>query len=209
MKNFLIIFMLLLFIICGINSVFAENYKNIEDGAVIGYETDSGVWVSENPSENAIIVKKSLYGETPAYSEYYTNDNMRAFALAADYEFIKDGNLICIDNNMLKYSKIIYDGESFREITIPADELKAIFPDYDIVYVSEFNNNKLCLEKDFFKKKTVIIYNDTDKCLYKLRAKCKKAQKNGVKGIITFYRFGVFRFTHFGERNGKLTVYVY
>ena len=57
-------------------------------------------------------------------------------------------------------------------------------------------------------KKELLFVNDSDKYFYKLTSNCKNAQSQEIRGLITLSRYGIYRFTHYGQRDGKLTIYV-
>ena len=59
---------------------------------------------------------KKLIEGAGSYSLYNYSDGRLAFALTTDCEFIKDDKLIIIDNNLLKYYKLIFNGENFEQI---------------------------------------------------------------------------------------------
>ena len=52
------------------------------------------------------------------------------------------------------------------------------------------------------------MYNDTDKFFHGISTKSKNTQNTDIRSIITFSRYGIFRFKHYGEHNGKLILYI-
>ena len=64
------------------------------------------------------------------------------------------------------------------------------------------------LHKPLFKKKTILLVNDTDRYFHKITCKSKNIQDSEIKGLITIPRYGIIRFTHFGKHKGKLTFYI-
>ena len=64
------------------------------------------------------------------------------------------------------------------------------------------------IHKPIFKKKTFILVNDTDRFFHRITCKSKNTQDPEIKGLFTISRYGIIRFTHFGERDGKLTFYI-
>ena len=58
--------------------------------------------------------------------------------------------------------------------------------------------------EDIGKNKTVLLLNDTDRFFHRFECKSKNSQDEDVKNLITFSRYGMYKFKHFGERNGKI-----
>ena len=58
------------------------------------------------------------------------------------------------------------------------------------------------------KNKTILLVNDTDKYFHQITCKSKGAQDEEIKGLVTFNRYGIFNFKHFGKRDGKLIFYI-
>ena len=124
-------------------------------------------------------------------------------------QIINKGKLVVIDNNQLKYSKIIFNGENFEQIPLTDEEINEIFPNAEIFKTSWIDSdNKMWLHKPLFKKRNLILVNDTDKSFYKLSTKSKNVQDPEIRGLITINKYGIIRFKHFGERDGKITFYV-
>src|SRR5699024_9469228 len=131
-----------------------------------------------------------------------------AFQSGSNFEFIDDKKLIAVDNASLKYSKIIFDGSKFIQIPLEIEELKTIFPDVEIIKISRFKNNKLTIKKPLFKKKTVLLINDTDEYFHKYFVSPESSANKNIKGLITLSKkFTKVKFCHLGEKDG-LTIYI-
>lgn len=171
------------------------------------YDTKTKCWSKEENKEGIILYKKTSSG-TGSYSIYYYKCDKPAFQSGSNFEFIDDKKLIAIDNASLKYSKIIFDGSRFIQIPLEIEELKMIFPDVEIIKISRFKNNKLTIKKPLFKKKTVLLVNDTDEYFHKYFVSPESSANKNIKGLITLSKkFTKVKFCHLGEKDG-LTIYI-
>lgn len=208
------IFICVTFLFLSINLCFAENNINmdfIQNGDKILWDNTNWIKITpENENQYEKFLIKNLAEGEGSCSLYTNKDESFAFALTTSIELIKDGNLILIDNNLLKYSKLVYDNDNrLVEKDLTDDEIKNIFPDYQIYKMSQIDeDNKMWLHKPFLKTLKLILVNDTNKYFHRFSCKSKNAQDENIKGLITISRYGIYNFTHFGERNGKLTFYI-
>lgn len=203
-------FILLLFFL-GCSSVFADiNPEDVvQHNATIIYNPIQASWSTEPLDEHSVSYTKNLIEGVGSYSIYNNSDGSLAFALATDCEIVKDGKLIIVDNNLLKYSKLIYEDNAFQQIPLTDIEVSELFPQADIIKVSSIDDDeKMWLHKPFYKKRTILLVNDTEKYFHKISTKSKNVQDENIKGLITFNRYGYFKFKHYGKRNGKLIFYI-
>lgn len=171
------------------------------------YDTKTKCWSKEENKEGIILYKKTSSG-TGSYSIYYYKCDKPAFQSGSNFEFIDDKKLIAVDNASLKYSKIIFDGSKFIQIPLEIEELKTTFPDVEIIKISRFKNNKLTIKKPLFKKKTVLLVNDTDEYFHKYFVSPESSANKNIKGLITLSKkFTKVKFCHLGEKDG-LTIYI-
>lgn len=171
------------------------------------YDTKTKCWSKEENKEGIILYKKTSSG-TGSYSIYYYKCDKPAFQSGSNFEFIDDKKLIAVDNASLKYSKIIFDGSKFIQIPLEIEELKTIFPDVEIIKISRFKNNKLTIKKPLFKKKTVLLVNNTDEFFHKYFVSPESSANKNIKGLITLSKkFTKVKFCHLGEKDG-LTIYI-
>lgn len=207
MKKILISLLLLI----GCNLAFANpnEYDVIYHEYQAIYTPSENSWSAESIADDSIVLKKELIEGAGSYSRYNYEDGHLAFALATDCELIKDNKLIIVDNNLLKYYKMTYNGDSFEQEPLSPEELQQLFPQAEIFKISLIDkDNKTWLHKPIFKKRTILLYNDTDRFFHKISCKNKNVQDSELKGLITFSRYGFYKFTHFGEHKGKLIFYV-
>ena len=185
----------------------SEDICNIHQ-AVYNLNTQSWTTGSVTDTNEIVLTKKTFEGAS-TYSQLFYPDERLAITLASDFEFIKDGMLVGVDNNNLKFNQIIFNGEFFEEIPMTVQEVQKLFPDLEIIQLSLIDSDhKMWLSKPFFKKKEFLFINDSNKSYYKLTPRMKSLQKNDIKGIITIPFFGFFTLDHYGEYKGKIRVYV-
>lgn len=191
----------------SINTSFAlsEDYHVLQNDALAFYSPSTNTWSVEQVYDDSLVLNKKLFEGTGAYSVYNYSDGSLAFALATGDEFIYDGKFIIVDNNLLKFSKLVYNSGSFNEEILNEEEIQSIFPDVEIIKVSWFDeDNMMWLHKPFKKNKTILLLNDTDRFFHRFECKSKNSQDTDVKNLITFSRYGMYKFKHFGERNGRI-----
>ena len=198
-----------LFFFCNIVFAQTDAFEKINNGDEIYYSLSTKKWYKDTCLENHITFKKKLYEGTGSYSQFLDPDNKIAFTLTTNYEFLKDGDFIAIDNNELKYYKVIHNGDFFEEIPLTYSEIQNIFPNAELISLALMDSdNKQWIHKPFFKKKEILFVNDSEKYYHKLTAKNYKIQNQDIRGLITVSRYGIYNFIHFGERDGKITIYV-
>lgn len=208
MKKVLTILAILVSTAC----VFAEQelYEAVYDNNQVVFSPSLNVWSTESViADNEIVLTKKVVEGTGSYSQYYYTDGKRALTLTSNFEFVKQGVLVSVNNAELKYNKVVYDGEGFQEVPLAIEELQELFPDIELFRLSLLDaDNKMWIKKRFKKDRQFLFVNDSDKYYYNLTANCSKAQNEEIRGLITIYRYGIFRFKHYGEHNGKMTLYV-
>ena len=185
----------------------SEDICNIHQAV---YNPNTQSWTTnEVKDDNEIILTKKTFEGASTYSQLFYPDERLALTLTSDFEFIKDGILVGVDNNNLKFNQIIFNGEYFEEIPMTVQEVQKLFPNLEIIQLSLIDSDhKMWLSKPFFKKKDFLFINDSNKSYYKLTPRMKSLQKNDIKGIITIPFFGFFTLDHYGEYKGKIRVYV-
>lgn len=198
-----------IFIFCTLIAFYAPVFAldPVYENDKVIYDTKTKCWSKEENKEGIILYKKTSSG-TGSYSIYYYKCDKPAFQSGSNFEFIDDKKLIAVDNASLKYSKIIFDGSKFIQIPLEIEELKTIFPDVEIIKISRFKNNKLTIKKPLFKKKTVLLVNDTDEYFHKYFVSPESSANKNIKGLITLSKkFTKVKFCHLGEKDG-LTIYI-
>ena len=211
LKNFILFFFLFLLSTPLVYS--NEDINQYEDICNIHqavYNPNTQSWTTnEVKDDNEIILTKKTFEGASTYSQLFYPDERLALTLTSDFEFIKDGILVGVDNNNLKFNQIIFNGEFFEEIPMTVQEVQKLFPNLEIIQLSLIDSDhKMWLSKPFFKKKDFLFINDSNKSYYKLTPRMKSLQQSEIKGIITIPFFGFFTLDHYGEYKGKIRVYV-
>lgn len=205
MKRGLLILAILLLSTPVVN---AESFDGIYDKYQAVYIPSTKVWTTGSMAGDRIVLKKKTSTGTGSYSEYYYNNGKQAIALSSNFEFIKDGRLITVNNANLKYGELIYQKGKFIEKPLSFGELQKIFPDTEIIKISQFQDGKLKIKKGWFNKKTILLLNDTKEYFHKYSFKPSNVKETDVTGLVTLKRIGIVTFSHYGEDNNKLIIYV-
>lgn len=207
MKKF---FLILFFSVISISARATENPHNaLFDGDIAVYSKASSMWSNVESAEDDIVLKKTLIEGVGSHSIYNKEDGSLAFALSTNYEFVKDGKLIIVDNDLLKYYEMIYDADSFKQRELTEAEIQEIFPDYEVFRISQIDSdNKIWIHKPFGKNRKLVLVNDTDRFFHRISCRWKNVQDSEIKGLISISRYGIITFKHFGERDGKLIFYI-
>lgn len=209
-----IFFTLMTIAFLSLNNIFAEEVQEISETqpniSQFIYNPYSETWRTGDVTEDSdVLLNKQLIEGASSYTQFFYSDNTIAGTLNTDYEFIKNGKLYGINNNELKFYEIIFNGDYFEEIELNVEEVQKLFPDTEIIRLSQIDSdNKMWLSKPMFKKKDFLFINDSDKSYYKLTPKMKKLQQSEIKGLITIPFYGMFTLNHFGEYKGKIRIYI-
>lgn len=76
----------------------------------------------------------------------------------------------------MKFFELIFNGNEFQRRDLTKEEVQYLFPDVQIIMVSEFNDNEISVELPIFHKKAYMILNDTDQDFYKYQFEYYKGQ---------------------------------
>lgn len=210
MKNIILILALAV----SINAAFAYNYnKNVTDNAIkenqhLEYSAQDKTWTKTDSANKNSFIKRIPRGNG-GYSEYEKDKKLSL--TDTTYEFLYKNQLIGYNGHKLKFYKMTADNNEIQYIPLADNEIKELFPDVEIVKVSQFKDGKITLYKPWFKKKTFLLINDTDEFFYKYLFEGYNNQKELFKGILEISRPQTLIFSHFGSRDKlfpilKLTV---
>ncbi|MBR1908587.1 hypothetical protein IJ818_06595 [bacterium] len=202
MKRILYLTTLILFL-----TLPAYAYDSVENNYEITYSQKRGWAFSSTDKEKTVLIKKQAEG-SGGYSEYYYEDGTLAVTLNSDYEFIFENNLICVVNSNFKYYKLIKTSDGFKISALTIPELKEIFPNTDIIKISEFVDNQIIIKKAPFKDKNILLLNDTNKYFYKYSLTPNYIQDENIKGLLHINNYGEFEFSHYEDENEKLKITV-
>ena len=178
------------------------SYDNIKENSKVSYNAELDKWSDNVSRKETDYYKKTISVGSGNYSEFLNPDETLAFSTGCNYEFIKNGDLIGYSNQDLKfYDFAIIDGElTQRELT--KDEVQNLFPDFEILLISEFspNTNSLKIKKQGHNSKYIIL-NDTDDNFYHYSFTSGNAKFNTyhLTGFIEVTKKGMIQFSHFGD----------
>lgn len=165
------------------------------------YNLQTLKWSSQRTTAKDIKLFYKLYPTSGGYSEYYNNKGKLAIGPFSNKEFIYNGNLIGIDNGNLKLICYYYDNGFFRNKELDTATVNNLFPNAEIIKISQFQNNTITLYKKPFEQKQYLIINDTNNNYYKYQFKPANISNENVNGLITVNKFGKITFSHYGDDN--------
>ncbi len=165
------------------------------------YNLQTLKWSSQRTTAKDIKLFYKLYPTSGGYSEYYNNKGKLAIGPFSNKEFIYNGNLIGIDNGNLKLICYYYDNGFFRNKELDTATVNNLFPNAEIIKISQFKNNSITLYKKPFEQKQYLIINDTNNNYYKYQFKPANISNENVNGLITVNKFGKITFSHYGDDN--------
>lgn len=165
------------------------------------YNLQTLKWSSQRTTAKDIKLFYKLYPTSGGYSEYYNNKGKLAIGPFSNKEFIYNGNLIGIDNGNLKLICYYYDNGFFRNKELDTATVNNLFPNAEIIKISQFQNNSITLYKKPFEQKQYLIINDTNNNYYKYQFKPANISNENVNGLITVNKFRKITFSHYGDDN--------
>lgn len=203
MKKFVLILMVLLL---GI-SAFGVDMEPVLNSTKLFYSPKSNLFSIDSSNVGDISISKKTSTGTGNYSIYSFSGNNESMMLGSDYEFLFDGRLIACHNAELKIYELIYNGRNFEEKQLTDEQIKEIFPNAEIIKISQFNNDKkLTIKKQFMEKKDFLLLNDTKEYFYKYSFHPRSVKFSPVGGLFKASSIGKITFSHFGQN--KYTIYV-
>ena len=196
---------------CSLNTIITkDDFEGIYNGYQVVYQPTTKTWSTGSLADNKIVLTKKTSDGSGNYSEYYSGNKKYTLALKSNFEFIKDGRFIGVDNAGLKYYEITYNQESDKFVETPLCPLglKKIFPNTKIIKISKFNNNELIIKKRLFKKKQILLFNDTNNYFHKYTFSPSNVQTTDIKGLITINHLGKIKFSLYGDKENMLVIKV-
>lgn len=191
------IFLTLIILISA--SLSANSFDFVESSVYYNLQTQKWSLNRQTPKDVKLIYK--MYSASGGYSEYYNNRGKLAIGPFSNREFIDDGNLIGIDNGNLKLIKYYYDNGYFRNSILDEGYIEKLFPEIEIIKLSQFVNNEITIYKKPLEQKKILILNDTKNNYYKYTFKPANIEDKDITGLITVSKFGKIVFSHYGDDN--------
>ncbi len=195
-----------LLVLCGLTLVAQAadlaniKYKNIKAEDKLKIVND--VWTDKVKRSDSDYFIKFVSDGSGSYSEFYNSDGSFAFNTGCQYEFIKNGDLIGYSNQDLKFYDFTYSNGELSRRELTEEEIKTLFPDYEIIKISEFaeTTNSFKVKKDKLNFK-IILSNDTDRNFYHYGFSTgnSKIEKYPLSGFLNIKKRGMIQFSHFGD----------
>ena len=111
------------------------------------------------------------------------------------YEFLDGNKLIGYNAHKLKFYELTFSNQKINKKELSQEQVEQYFPDVDIIKISELKDNKLDIEKPWFKRKTFMLLNDTDEEFYKYQF------DELIRGLFEAKYPRRFVFSHFKANN--------
>lgn len=207
-KKLALIFALLL----SANITFAYEYPSyVQDGIknedTVCYSSSVQKWSRTQEKDNVCFTKYTTSG-TGGYSEFEMNQKVYETGKeGTTYEFLHNGDLIGYNAHQLRFYKLNFDGEKINADTLTETQVRELFPDIEVVKISQFKNNKITLFKPWFRQKSFMLLNDTNTDFYKYQFE-KMSGYELIRGMFETCKYQVlpevFVFSHFGSKS-KMT----
>lgn len=198
MKRFLSICVTLLMVS---SAVYAHCYSGVYNDYQVVYSPSANTWSNGGMVEDRVVLTKKTSDGTGSYSQYYDKNGVLVIALGSNFEFLKDGKFIASHNAELKFYNVVYNEGKFSEVLMNETEVQNLFPDAEIIKVSQFKDGKYKIKKRPFEKKKVLLLNDTDGYYHKYSFAPSNVKKTDIAGLITISKFGKIKFSHCGVNN--------
>lgn len=190
--------------ISGLGACAYEQYdfNAIKDNQQVTYSPELKTWNTGAMAEDRIVLTKKMSIGSGGFSEYYYSDGTLASQIGSNFEFITlDGRLIACHNADLKIFEMTMENGKLIEKELSEKEIQEIFPDVEIIKISQFKNNQISVCKKPFKNKEILLLNDTDESFYKYSFKPRSVKKTWVAGLINIERYEQIKFSHFNDDN--------
>lgn len=196
---------ILLGIILSINSAFAYEYNKdltdniIKDEQQVQFCTDNQTWSLDCNSNAENFTKRITYG-SGGFSIY--EKEKKLYDTDTTLEFLYNNKLLGYNTHKLKFYTLQFDNDKFEPKELSDEEIKEIFPDVEIIKVSQFDeNNTITIYKPYFKAKTILLVNDTNNFYYKYQFEKYPKQDELIRGIVELNKAQTLVFSHFGSRD--------
>lgn len=190
----------------SVNATMAYSYNQaivnntIKEDQVIEYCKSENIWNKKCP-ESLKFTKHYTTG-SGGFSEYELNKI--TYDTDTTYEFLLGEKLVGYNPYKLQFYYLTFADNKFERTMLTDGEIKSLFPNVEIVKISQFKNDTITLYKPFFKPKTFLFVNDTDKEFYKYQFEHYKKQTELIHGIFEPKRAGTYIYSHFGGRDKEI-----
>ena len=169
----------------------ADTYPNIPVNSKIYYNVDTCKWSSNQFGTTIEFVKQLTLGNN-SYSGY-VSDGLN-YDSNSTKEFFHNGDLIGYNKNSLKFHRIHYIDDRISLERLSEKEIQELFPNAEIIRVSNFKDNYIKLKRSPFKQKTYLLINDTNLMFYNYGFENLDNTEEGFVSVFTPKKFGKYCF---------------
>lgn len=184
-------------------------HKNIKLKDKIYYDLQNDYWYSK--ADSAKLYK---FTKTKGFGDFYDYvDENKNFAFTTDceYEFIYNGNFIGYSNKNLKFYNMSYLNGRISKRELSKEEIQKLFPEYNIIGLSEFSNKTNSYKiKKHLHDLNIILINDINKTFDKYSFSSGNARftQYPLKSFLTVTKPGMIQFSGEGIRSNDNPWYV-
>lgn len=200
MKKFL--FLILSLIVFGsVSYAFemdASVLQSIKDKQIVDFNPKTRVW-SRNLGLKDYVFTKHITVGSGSFSEYTYKD--KTYDTNTTYEFLYYRKLYGYNMHLLKFFELDFNGEEFINRELTKEEVQNMFPDVEILMISEFKDNEIEVELPLFHKKDFMLLNDTDKDFYKYQFEYYKGTNRLFNNIFEVNIPRILIYSHFKSRD--------
>lgn len=189
-----------------VNSAFAYDYNpvildnGIRSNQIITFCQRANAW-NKNCQDDLKFVHHYTIG-SGGYSEY--EHNGKIYDTDTVYEFLYGDKLIGYNPYKLKFFELTFENDSFVKKVLTDEQIKELFPNVELVKISQFKKDEITLYKSFLKKKTFLFVNDTDREFYKYQFENYRNQTEFIHGIFEPRFARTYIYSHFGGRDKEI-----
>ncbi len=192
-------FILLFLCFSSLQNCFANaDIEKIYDKHQVVYLPSNNVFVTGAISDDRIVLTKISSVGTGGYSSYFYSNGKLAFELSSNFEFIKKGKLIAVDNANFKYYEVYYKNNAFCIKKLTFRDVKKIFPNAQPVKISKFKNGRLTYRA---KSSHILLFNNTDEYFHRYSTTPSDIQSADIKGLINVAKVKNITFSHYNDNN--------
>lgn len=186
-------------LICFICSLSAMAVDYVQEKQSIYFNPQTSEWSYTKNNDSDIQLTNHSYIGSGGFQEYLSENGEVLIGANFNVSYIQDGKFIAIDFQNLKFYSYSYEDGKFVGKELSEDCVKALYPNYEIVKISDFKNNKIVLYKKFFTKKDFLLLNDTTNSFYKYTYRPSYVNRDLLKPFVRVPHRAKIEFSHYGD----------
>ena len=186
---------------CGkayeVNPEFIDN--EVKENAQILYSPAGVYWSDGGMPEDRILFTKHISSGSGSYSEYVAEKEAPLY-MPTNYEFLFEGRLIGYNSANLKFFEARYEDGTFIVSELSEEQVRYLFPQLEIIKISEAKDGVLKIKKRFWQTKSVLLLNDTKQDFHRYSFE-KKDEYKPFKSLLTIDGTEDIIYSHMGSRD--------